>query len=49
MDPWWWSDSRGPGLIVRLDYLDRFLAEREEALVILEHVQVSPIQAGLPG
>lgn len=34
MDPWWWSD-RGPGLIVQLEYLDRFLEEKGKALVIL--------------
>jgi hypothetical protein len=34
MDPWWWG-NRGPGLIVQLDYLDRFLEEIGRALVIL--------------
>jgi hypothetical protein len=34
MDPWWWG-NRGPGLIVRLDYLDRFLEEMRRALVVL--------------
>jgi hypothetical protein len=34
MDPWWWG-NRGPGLIVQLDYLDRFLDEIGRALVIL--------------
>lgn len=33
-DPWWWSD-RGPGLIARVDYLDRFLEKADKALVIL--------------
>jgi hypothetical protein len=33
MDPWWWSD-KGPGLIVRLDYLDRFLENNCRGLVI---------------
>jgi hypothetical protein len=33
MDPWWWSD-KGPGLIIRLDYLDRFLENNGRALVI---------------
>ena len=35
MDPWWWFDGKGPGLVVRLDYLDFFLAARKEALVLL--------------
>ena len=34
MDPWWWG-NRGPGLIVRLDYIDKFLEELGKALVIL--------------
>jgi hypothetical protein len=34
LDPLWWSD-KGPGLIVRLDYLDRFLEESGKGLAIL--------------
>jgi hypothetical protein len=33
MDPWWWSD-KGPGLIARLEYLDRFLENNSRCLVI---------------
>lgn len=33
MDPWWWSD-KGPGLIIRLDYLDRFLENNSKAIII---------------
>ena len=33
-DPWWRSD-KGPGLLIRLDYLDRILEEKRKALVIM--------------
>jgi hypothetical protein len=33
-DPWWWGD-RGPGLIVRVDYVDNFLEKHGKALTIL--------------
>lgn len=33
-DPSWWSDC-GPGLIVRLDYIDRFLKANQKSLVTM--------------
>jgi hypothetical protein len=33
-DPWWWSD-KGPALICRIDYMDRFLDANNKALIIL--------------
>ena len=33
MDPWWWNDKE-PSLIIRLDYLDRFLENNGKALII---------------
>ena len=34
MDPWWWGDN-GPGLIIRLDYLDAIIEAKKEALLIM--------------
>ena len=34
MDPWWWSD-KGPGLIIRLGYIDAILEAKGKALVIM--------------
>jgi hypothetical protein len=47
MDPWW-SGNRGPGLIVQIDYLDRFLEEIGRALVILGF-QIKFIAGASPG
>lgn len=34
-DPWWWAEGRTEALIVRQDYVDRYLEERQLALVLL--------------
>jgi hypothetical protein len=34
LDPLWYSD-KGPGLIIRLTYLDRFLEEKDKILVVM--------------
>lgn len=47
-DPFWWSDDHSPSLICRLDYLDRYLKEKNRALIVLGF-QLKAVVGGPPG
>jgi hypothetical protein len=47
-DPWWWSSDESPALVCRMEYLDRFLEQNNQALIILGF-QVKFIAGTSPG